>query len=450
MTFDVALAASLVGLAVLGLHAASSESVFGEYSDYPRLLGYLATVTPLALLAFRRRHPLAVLLASSAAAIVSIANEIPELGISALGFFIAVYSAGAYGAAPWRNRVRWLCVLSVSLCLTWFFLFVDDFIELQAGFLLQIFSVLTNLGYFTAAWLMGDYSRERRSREIELVDRADQLERTRAENTRRALIDERVRIARELHDVVAHHVSVMGVQAGAARRVLSTRPEVAQESLASIELSSRQAVDELHRLLGFLRQAGEVETLAPSPTLDLAGALVDQLRRDASLDVSLVVQGDPRPLPPGVDVSAYRVVQEALTNTLKHAGPAARAQVTLRYGPTEIAIDVVDDGRGPGLDGPGDGGDQAAGHGLVGMRERASLHGAELRTGRRRGGGFEVRARFPLPPAAPSLGPPRADPVSAPAANPASAPGTDPSPAPSPAAASAPGGAGTDGTGTRP
>jgi len=398
VAFDLVLAAILVALSVLSLHAASDEAVFGGYSAYPRPLGYAVTLAPLAALTLRRRYPLGVLVTSSVAAVVAIEADIPELGISALGYFIAIYSAGAYGAALWRNRVRVVSVLAVGLSLLWFVVVDAAEGEMASNLRLQLFTVFTNLAYFAAAWLMGDYSRERLGREIELLDRADLLERTRAENTRRAVIDERVRIARELHDVVAHHVSVMGVQAGAARRVLVTRPTVAQDALSSIEASSRQAVDELNRLLGFLRQEGDVDTLAPSPTLDQIDSMVEQFRRDAALDVVLTVQGERRPVPPGVDLSAFRVVQEALTNTLKHAGPAARAEVTVRFGSTELEIDVLDDGRGPGLGERG--GDGECGHGLIGMRERATLHGADLRTGRRRGGGFEVRARFPLPPTA--------------------------------------------------
>jgi signal transduction histidine kinase len=201
------------------------------------------------------------------------------------------------------------------------------------------------------------------------------------------VLEERVRIARELHDVLAHHVSVMGVQAGAARRVLLTQPDTATDLLSSIEASSRSAVVELQRLLGLLRQAGDVDAGGPQPNLDGLTELAEQVR-EAGLDVHLDL--DAAEIPPAVALSAYRIVQEALTNTLKHAGTGHRADVQVRRRPSSLEVVVVDDGRGPA-------GEDTAGHGLVGMRERVLLHGGELKAGRRTGApGFEVRAWFPL------------------------------------------------------
>jgi signal transduction histidine kinase len=203
------------------------------------------------------------------------------------------------------------------------------------------------------------------------------------------VFDERVRIARELHDVVAHHVSVMGVQAGAARLVMERDPSKATAALASIEASSRQAVTEMHRLLGFLRQAGDPDRPA-RPGLDQVDDLAATMS-GSQLTVEVGIEGDRRPLPPTVDVSAYRIVQEALTNTLKHGG-ASRADVRLRYWPGELEVEVIDDGRGAAVapDGPG-------GLGLIGMRERAALHGGQLTAGPASGGGFAVRVTLPTP-----------------------------------------------------
>jgi len=210
-----------------------------------------------------------------------------------------------------------------------------------------------------------------------------------AEDARRGLVDERVRIARELHDVVAHHVSVIGVQAGAARLVLDRDPPKAKETLASIESSSRQAVHELHQLLGVLRQEGDPDDLGPQPGLGHLHELTAAMS-EAQIAVEVRIEGEPYDLAPTIDASAFRIVQEALTNTLKHAD-ASRVDVRLRYLPDELEIEVADDGEG--TPGPSTSG----GLGLVGMRERATLHGGRLTAGPRPSGGFMVRATLPVP-----------------------------------------------------
>ena len=209
-------------------------------------------------------------------------------------------------------------------------------------------------------------------------------------NARRAVFEERVRIARELHDVVAHHVSMMGVQAGAARVVIDRDRAKAKEALTAIESSSRQAVAELHRLLGFLRQVGDRDDLAPQPGLGQLPRLAASMS-DSDLAVEVSIEGEERSLPPTVDVSAYRIVQEALTNTLKHSA-ASRADVHVRYWPDELEVEIVDDG-------PPNGGSSSAsgGLGLIGMRERAALHGGQLRAGPAAGGGFAVRVKLRTP-----------------------------------------------------
>jgi signal transduction histidine kinase len=215
-------------------------------------------------------------------------------------------------------------------------------------------------------------------------------ERERAEfDARRAIVDERVRIARELHDVVAHHVSLVGVQAGATRMVLDRDPAKAKETLTSIESTSREAVRELHQLLGFLRQADDPDDLGPQPGLGRLDELASAMS-GSELVVEVTIEGEPLALAPTVDASAYRIVQEALTNTLKHAR-ASRAEVHLRYRSGEVEIAILDDGH-PHAGGPTSAG---AGLGLIGMRERAALHGGRLTTGTRAGGGFEVRATLP-------------------------------------------------------
>ncbi|WP_036318702.1 sensor histidine kinase [Microbispora sp. ATCC PTA-5024] len=240
-------------------------------------------------------------------------------------------------------------------------------------------------------WVCGRAVRLRRAYLAELVQRADRLERAREADTRAARAEERSRIARELHDVVAHHVSVMTVQAAAARKMLDADPEVARDALTAIEEMGRTAMAEMRNIVGVLRTDGPAE-LGPQPGMQDLPTLVEQMR-EAGLRTQLWVEGERRGLPPGIDLAAYRLVQEALTNSLRHAGPAARAWVTVRHEQNELSVHVEDDGHG-GADGPAR--VAGKGHGLVGIRERVALYGGVLRIGPRSGGGFEVRARFPL------------------------------------------------------
>jgi signal transduction histidine kinase len=215
-------------------------------------------------------------------------------------------------------------------------------------------------------------------------------EREQRRRERTAVEEERARIARELHDVVAHTVGAMVAQAQGARRVLDRDPDRAREALAAIERTGRTALGEMRRSLGVLRRADGAAPLAPQPGLDDLGALIEQARR-SGLTVELVTEGEPAPLPTGVDLSAYRIVQEALTNTLKHAGPV-RARVAVRYGGRELELEISDDGHARTA------APAAAGHGLVGMRERVALYGGVLHAGHGPGGGFVVRASLPLAP----------------------------------------------------
>lgn len=254
----------------------------------------------------------------------------------------------------------------------------------------------------TAAWVAGDIVRVRRIRGQALAVQAarDALEREEAarqamseERARQAAVAERSRIARELHDVVAHNVSVMVVQAGAARRMLTKDPAEARKSIASIESTGRQALTEMRRLLGVVRKPGRTMELAPQPGLEQIQTLVEKMR-EAGVEVSLEVEGTARPLPPGLELSAYRVVQEALTNVLKHA-QARHATVRLRYGRDELRIAVIDDGRGHVVFE----GEPEAGFGLIGLRERVALFGGEFESGNLPPGrrGYQVVATLPLP-----------------------------------------------------
>jgi signal transduction histidine kinase len=238
----------------------------------------------------------------------------------------------------------------------------------------------------TAVWLVGRYARRRRSTEARLEDRSRSLERER-ERQAHVIAAERGRIARELHDVIAHTVSVMGIQAAAAGEVLEHDPQRARVALESIQMTARDAVEELRRLLAVLRDGSESAALAPQPDL---GGLEDLLARtrESGLAVELAIEGERRPLTAGVELAAYRIVQEALTNVRKHAH-AAPARIAIGY--RSACLEVLIEDEGPVANGT-----SGSGHGLVGMRERAELYGGSLEAGPRPAGGFSVRARLPL------------------------------------------------------
>jgi signal transduction histidine kinase len=224
-----------------------------------------------------------------------------------------------------------------------------------------------------------------------LEERASTAEQNREAAAREAVLEERRRIARELHDVVAHHISVMGVLATGARRTLGRDPAAADEALSTIEATGRATLREMRRLLDVLRRDDETDaSLQPQPGVAGLEALIAQVR-DAGLTVHLTVLGQPRPLDPGIDLTIFRIVQEGLTNALKHAGPAS-AEVRVEFRHDRLLLDVEDDGRGQRTENA----NGHTGHGLVGMRERVSLYGGTLRTGPRRGGGYSVAASIPL------------------------------------------------------
>ena len=329
-------------------------------------------------LAFRRRHPIPTIIALGAVELVVSLFGFPG-GILAFSCLVALYSVAAH--AERRQAVIALAITPLVIGLA---MWVDRENVAPSD-------VVWNLAIFLTAWVLGDNLQARRARSTALEERALRLERERDEAATRAVEAERSRIARELHDVVAHSMSVMVVTAGAARRIIERDPDAAREAMGNIETTGRQALDEMRRLLGVLRRDDD-ESLAraPQPSVKHLDALVHQVT-DAGLPVSLEIEGEPRPLAAGLDLSAYRIVQEALTNTLKHAGPAT-ATVRLCYGDRALELQVTDDGRGGAADRSGDG----RRHGLIGMRERVALYGGELNVGPRRGGGYEVKATLPL------------------------------------------------------
>jgi signal transduction histidine kinase len=355
------------------------------------VVALLAVTLPLAV---RRRYPVHVAAVVIVAFIVGRIVLSPSVTVlSAWEGYVTVWACwlALYTAVVHRPESRVIEVVIVGIAVV---LVVEIVREVYGGALRDLpltqgFTLVYDVLVLVMPLVLGAAVRSSRARQRKLVAQAAELQREREENARRAVLEERVRIARELHDVVAHHVSVMGVQAGAARRVMGTRPEKAEEVLASIELSSRQAVVELHRLLGFLRRADQRDELEPQPHLGQLGDLVAQAQQ-GGLDIRLSVEGEPRPLPGTLEVSAYRVIQEALTNALKHSRGTA-ATVRVNYGSTVLDIEVRDDGIGP--DAPPS---TAGGHGLIGMRERVGLHGGHLCLEAAAQGGFVVRATFPL------------------------------------------------------
>ena len=244
------------------------------------------------------------------------------------------------------------------------------------------------------AWVIAESLRTSRQRLAWMRARAEQIELERAEEAQRAVIAERLRIARELHDVVAHSMSVIAVQSAVGNHVMDAQPEQARHALAAIEATSRSALAEMRRLLGVLRQEGDPQgALAPAPGLADLGSLVTQVQK-AGVTVWLQVTGERAALPPSIDMSAYRVIQEALTNVIKHAAPAP-ASVKVSYAPAAVTVEVADDGPArPGQQAPAP--PPGHGHGLIGMRERVAVFGGELVAGPRPEGGFLVRAQFPL------------------------------------------------------
>lgn len=246
-------------------------------------------------------------------------------------------------------------------------------------------------GLFAVVWVAGFAMRARAARAEAAEQRATWLEQTREQDARQAIADERARIARELHDVVAHSVSVMTVQTSAVRRLLTPAQEKERDALLTVEQTGREALAEMRRLVGVLRRSDhEAPSLAPQPGLSDVQTLVVHAER-SGLPVDVHVEGEPVRLPTSVDLTAFRLVQEGLTNAIRHAS-ADHAEVRVHYAPGYVEVEVLDDGRG--IDGDSDG--NGGGHGLLGMRERVSIYGGQLDVGPRPEGGFRLHARLPV------------------------------------------------------
>jgi signal transduction histidine kinase len=385
---DASLALALAGAALISLAAVyrqlpANDTAFSHGFTFEVVTAMLAITIPLA---WRRRYPFSVGIVIVVVFIVSrtVVHTL-ETNITAMVAWLMIYSVAVHGDRRYRTPV-----LALLYCAIMAELVRELFLTSNVPTLTSFFALFYNMVEFSLPWLLGAAMRSLRDRHRMLADQTVVLEMEREENARQAVFAERVRIARELHDVVAHHVSVIGVQAAGARRTMDRNPARAAEALSSIEDSSRRAVVELDRLLGFLRRVGESDDLAPQPGLAQLAELIAEARQ-TDLIVDLTIKGHARLLSPTLELSAYRVIQEALTNTRKHSS-ATVASVQLQYGTSELTVEVLDDGPEREIE---EGGGQV-GHGLIGMRERAALHGGHLRAGPRPSGGFAVKAFFPL------------------------------------------------------
>jgi signal transduction histidine kinase len=360
---------------------AELEVVFSNTIDGPRPLNALLFGAITLSLLWRRSRPLLALCIVLGGLILGqlVLTAPPELFAAILMLLTVAYSSGRH--LEGRRALVALGIAVVAITTVAVIWDPDD-----VFFPVTFFCIVP--------WLVGRTLRNHTRLARELAEKAEQAEHARAEDERRAIAAERSRIARELHDVLAHSLSVMVVQSGAARRIVERDPERAAQAAELVRETGREALAELRHLFGPVRR-GEGEALSGPPSI----RRIDQLAaraQAAGLNVEVAVEGTPVELPPGVDLTAYRVVQEALTNTLKHAG-SANATVTITYEPNEVLIAVDDDGA------PGAGAlDESGGHGLLGMRERVGLYGGVIDAGPRDDGGFSVTARLPTRPLVPA------------------------------------------------
>jgi signal transduction histidine kinase len=359
--------------------AISGQGDFPHGPEGPLWLDLLIIAGFLGPLFLRRRFPMLAPLA--AAAIVALTTY-ADHGFSQHNntfFLTALGITGWFGMRPDRRQAVFglLVVYGTAALININDPTVKHFWS-DFSWILVLFAVVWTVG-FTLGGRLRDADAARRL--------AEDAEHEREEQARLAVEEERARIARELHDVVGHSVSVMTVQASAVRRLLEDDQEQIREALEVVEQTGREALAEMRRMVGVLRRPEEAPALAPQPSLEHLDKLVAHTR-ETGLPVELRVEGTPRPLPPAIDLTAYRIVQEALTNAVKHAN-ADHAEVVVRYGNGNVELIVSDDGRGNG-----DGG--GSGHGLVGIRERVSVHGGDLEAGPQAGGGFRLRATLPM------------------------------------------------------
>ncbi|MGW5734907.1 MULTISPECIES: sensor histidine kinase [Streptomyces] len=380
---------ALVLLGVSGIGLVSMADV--ERHD-PTVPAALVVVGMSVVVALRRKFVEKMLILAVVLGVAQLVFDVRTMPAD-FAMLVIIYTASADGE-KWASRfalIGGLCAAPLS-SLRW----PEENIGVFGSILFTVFQMVP----FALAWVLGDSIRTRRAYFAQLEERADRLEKERAAQSKVAVAAERARIARELHDVVAHNVSVMVVQADGAAYVLDTAPDQAKQALETISGTGRQALAEMRRLLGVLRTGEHQESgeYVPQPDVEQLDELIEQVRT-AGLPVDFKVEGTPRPLPSGVELTAYRIVQEALTNTRKHGGENTGASVRLVYFDDGLGLLVEDDGKGAPHELYEDGGADGSGHGLIGMRERVGMVGGTLDAGPRPGGGFRISALLPLKPA---------------------------------------------------
>jgi signal transduction histidine kinase len=374
---DALLAAACVSV-VLVVNLSGEESVPANSDS--GVLSVALTVVAVGTIALRRRYPLAVL-AVALLAVFGLVVTKATVGMATLGPFVAFYTAAAISTR--RNARLAIGLVLLALALTALLRPVD----------LSAEGAVVSVTIFGGGLVLAAGTRARRERALADVVAAEQRADAERERAARTITQERLRITRELHDVIGHALSVMVIQAGVAERLLDSDIEQAREAVAEIGRTGRTSLSEMRQLLSLLRDGdpGTTRPRSPTPTLSDLPALVAQVEA-AGLPVELSLSGGRGQLPAGIELAAYRVVQEALTNCLKHSA-ASRAAVTVTYGPSAVDVEVVDDGRAlvtvPSTV-------PVAGHGLAGMRERVAIYGGQLSVGPRPAGGFRVHASFPL------------------------------------------------------
>ncbi|MFJ5261039.1 sensor histidine kinase [Streptomyces sp. NPDC088387] len=377
----------LVGMSVVA--SAAGQADLG--TDAPWLTVPVALLLGV-VITLRRRMPEYMLILAAAVGLIQVVLDVSTT-LADFALLVIVYTVAADGAR-WASRfalIGGLCAAPLAQ-IRW---------PLQdTGAAGNVVVAVLQTVPFALAWVLGDSIRTRRAYFAQLEERATRLEKEREAQAKVAVAAERARIARELHDVVAHNVSVMVVQADGAAYVLDAAPDQAKKALETISSTGRQALAEMRRLLGVLRTGEHQEggEYVPQPDVQQIEDLVEQCR-GSGLPVDFKVEGTPRPLPSGVELTAYRIVQEALTNTRKHGGPNTGASVRLVYFDDGLGLLVEDDGKGAPHELYEEGGVDGQGHGLIGMRERVGMVGGTLDAGPRPGGGFRISALLPLKPA---------------------------------------------------
>lgn len=373
---DIGLAVFFVPLCIISV---ATQEVIGKL-HHPHAVDFLLTVVIGGLVAFRRRIPLAALVVACVAEVALVVSHSPE-GATPVAIAVLVYSVAAW--SPFPRAVAGLAAMTLALlCMA---LFSDGALDYtDAGFTIGAFAIL---------WSCGVALRARRVADEVRVQRATEMAEAESQRAATAITEERLRIAQELHDVVAHSISVIAVQAGVGAHFLDSNPAETRAALDAINRTSRNTLNELRRLLGVLRGDDGARSHSPAPTLGDLPDLVVQMR-ELGLPIDLQVDGEPTADRRAVEMSAYRVVQEALTNVIKHAGATTAVNIRVSHRPDALRVEVTDDGRGAGATSatplP------SGRHGLIGIRERVDVWGGTMTAGPRAGGGYTVAAEFPL------------------------------------------------------